>query len=395
VCSLVPTVSALSPTFARASAATSCLATGILKTDVATNVARCWFDSATFAHQGYLAEGARTNLCLRSEDIANAAWTGNNSTVTANATVAPDGATTGDRIVETAVNSEHTVVQAFTKAASALQYTFSAHMKAQQRTASQILPRDSSKFAGVNWDMTTGAEISRNVVTWTCDQFFAKQHENSWWRAHDTFTTDTGTVINANVRLRDAVGQSYLGDVTKGAYLWGAQLELGAFASSYIPTTSAAVTRAKDDLSYTISSVLGATENTYFINARTARGPGTQTYLSVDDGTANERVTIQRNTSNQVHVFVVDGGVTQADLNLGVVANDTSFKVALRVKANDIAASLNGAAVVTDATATLPTLTTLRVGEDHALANQAFAPIKTVVQYATGLTNAQLVTLAT
>jgi hypothetical protein len=268
-------------------------------------------------------------------------------------------------------------------------------MKAQQRTASQILPRDSSKFAGVNWDMTTGAEISRNVVTWTCDQFFAKQHENSWWRAHDTFTTDTGTVINANVRLRDAVGQSYLGDVTKGAYLWGVQLELGAFASSYIPTTSAAVTRAKDDLSYTISSVLGATENTYFINARTARGPGTQTYLSVDDGTANERVTIQRNTSNQVHVFVVDGGVTQADLNLGVVANDTSFKVALRVKANDIAASLNGAAVVTDATATLPTLTTLRVGEDHALANQAFAPIKTVVQYATGLTNAQLVTLAT
>ncbi len=135
-----------------------------------------------------------------------------------------------------------------------------------------------------------------------------------------------------------------------------------ALALSDIKTTNAAVTRAADVATNT--SPVAA--KTVFIAARTAPAGGTQVLLQRDDGDENERIRIERNSSDEIHFIVTDGGVDQADLNLGTVADDTDFGVAVRFAANDFAGSLDGAAVVTDTGGTIPTITTERFGVDSA-----------------------------
>ncbi len=135
-----------------------------------------------------------------------------------------------------------------------------------------------------------------------------------------------------------------------------------AFVLSDIKTTNAAVTRAADVATNT--SPVAA--KTVFIAARTAPGGGTQVLWQRDDGDENERIRIERNSSDEIRFIVTDGGVDQCDLDLGSVADDTDFKVAVRFAANDFAGSLDAAAVVTDTGGTIPTITIERFGVDSA-----------------------------
>lgn len=166
------------------------------------------------------------------------------------------------------------------------------------------------------------------------------------------------------------------------------QLELGAFATSVIPTTNAAATRNADVDSSTGAINTGA--GTVFVQGTTAGGAGTQYFYSLDDGTADERAYIYRDSSNKIHCIVVDGGVTQCDLDLGAVAANTAFKVAFAYSANDFSASLNGGAVVTDTGGTLPTVTTRRFGQDQAPANYWNGRVARVAEYPRRLPNAYL-----
>ncbi len=113
----------------------------------------------------------------------------------------------------------------------------------------------------------------------------------------------------------------------------------------------------------------------------------------IDDGTENERYRIERNSSNEIHVIATDGGVDQADLNLGTVADLTDLKVAVRLAANDFAASLDGAAVVTDTSGTLPTVTTSRLGMDTS-GNEWGSPIGWAKMFDVGKPNGFLVSAA-
>ena len=98
-----------------------------------------------------------------------------------------------------------------------------------------------------------------------------------------------------------------------------------------------------------------------------ARSPasGTRVIWQADDNTTGNRITVYT-SGTTVMVDVVTGGVVQASLNLGVVAAGAAFKVALRYKANSFAASLNGAAVVTDISGTVPVVNRCRLGADIA-----------------------------
>lgn len=121
---------------------------------------------------------------------------------------------------------------------------------------------------------------------------------------------------------------------------------------------------------------------------------GTQTLLSLDDGSADERIEIVA-SAGALSAIVVDGGATQASLALGNLTAGTAFRVALAVKANDIAASLDGGAVVTDTGATLPTVTTLRLGKDYASADAWGGHVKRVILTAARETDADLVAMTT
>jgi hypothetical protein len=206
---------------------------------------------------------------------------------------------------------------------------------------------------------------------------------SSWQR----FPVAAGTVTNPKIVIKLATS----GDAIDVQYV---QCEAGAFMTCPIPTTSAAVTRAADtESSATTLFNHSASAGTLYVEAYAANGKGTHVYASLDDGTANERFRIVRDSSGDVRFIVTDGGVEQANLNLGAVADGAAFKVAASWAANDFAASLNGGAVVTDTGGTLPTVTTLRFGNGHS-AEQSNGPIVTGLHLPRAMSDAELIARA-
>lgn len=148
------------------------------------------------------------------------------------------------------------------------------------------------------------------------------------------------------------------------------QMELGAFASSPILTTSAAVTRAADVGSITdldTKSWFNAAESTLLVRFTPAAVPPASQFVgvvSIDNGTAANRVNlIHRHTTAVVRIELTEASVSSAALGTGTAAAATPCKVAATYSAAGAAISQNGAAVEVDSVVTVPTgLTTLSIG---------------------------------
>jgi hypothetical protein len=145
------------------------------------------------------------------------------------------------------------------------------------------------------------------------------------------------------------------------------QLEQGAFATSYIPTTTAAATRSADSAVVTPISFYNQAEGTLFAEGTSNHLTNSLAALvSIDDTTADERIQIRRGTlNNLLNITVFDGGNTQAALDTATSswASATEIKrIALALKADDLAVSMNGATALTDTSATLPTVTRMVIG---------------------------------
>lgn len=219
---------------------------------------------------GYLAEEARTNLCLQSADLT-LTWVPGNSTVGSNVALSPDGLNTADKIQEDGTNTQHFITQSFTKAASALAYTASVYFKQAERGWGELSLDDGTSSNGITiWvNLSTGALGTRSQNFYTSilpgGSATISPAPNGWWRVTLTATSTAGVTLRIvlNPTTGDTIN-SYVGTVGSGIYAWGAQLEQAAFATSYIPTTTVAVTRNADVLTYpSAGNVNGAAGSMY------------------------------------------------------------------------------------------------------------------------------------
>ena len=146
-------------------------------------------------------------------------------------------------------------------------------------------------------------------------------------------------------------------------FIWGAQLEAGAFATSYIPTVASQVTRAADSASMigtNFARWYNPNTGTFYLEA-SGRQPAL-VFSNATSGYANYRSLYRQPASaNQpVIAFEANAGVTSANLTLGLT-DGNPFKAAYAYATNNFAGSLNGAAVVTDTSGT-PALAVDRMG---------------------------------
>jgi hypothetical protein len=216
---------------------------------------------------GLLVEEARTNLLLQSNQF-DTTWTNSNSSDTAAAGTAPDGTNTAWELKDTldASPTAHTIQQSVSFT-SGITYSLSLWMKAGTVAEGGIaLP--SAAFGAVlinRINLSTGAVISSSGSTTTVVTPFPA----GWYRI--TLTATATATASGNVQIRPMNGgTTYTGTGNGTILIWAAQIEAGAFPTSYIPTTSATVTRAADVASITganFSSFYNQTEGTVFAEA--------------------------------------------------------------------------------------------------------------------------------
>jgi hypothetical protein len=353
-------------TFTRASDGTVTDSAGVLQT-AATDVPRFDHNPTTGESLGLLVEEQRTNLLLWSEEFDNAAWSKARATVNANVIAAPDSATTADKLVEDTQTGPHHANRPALSFTSGTVYTLSGFYKAAERTRVVLqfgidgAPFPNQANHAAFFDLSTGTIVSTGSSATSTITALA----NGWYRCTVTATAQaTATdIVFAGFLVSTGTTFSYTGDGTSGIYLWGAQLEAGAFATSYIPTTTAAVTRSAS-LADLISSAIANNIRTLYLEFRSPAS-GTRGVVSLNDNTANERASVLTSGTDP-RLVVVDGGVEQANVNGGTVTANQRTRIAVRINANDFAISINGGAVVTDASGTLPTVDRLMLGRTQA-----------------------------
>lgn len=222
---------------------------GLIKT-AAINVARMQYNPLFLSvPPTLLLESSKTNLFLMSEVLNSASWSKSRSTITVNATTAPDGLLTADKLVEdTTASQTHTVGQTETVNAGTV-YTFSFFVKKSERTNARLTMSTAGFGVGgiapsAYFNLITGvvtaptAAIIENGIQFLPDD---------WCRIWITSLCHT-TTVGSSALLYLCAGtttSSYTGDGVSGFFAWGGQLETG-YISSYIPTELSEVTRAAD-----------------------------------------------------------------------------------------------------------------------------------------------------
>jgi hypothetical protein len=186
----------------------------------------------------------------------------------------------------------------------------------------------------------------------------------------------------------------YSSQTLKSFKISGIQLELGSYATSYIPTTSASVTRNADVINKTgISSLIGQTEGTIFIDANISTRSNTRFLLDIQDGTNNDVFQFVLG-GNTLAVNIFDSGVLQAQLNGGFCLGRK--KIALGYKLNDFVVYVDGVQVATDTSGTIPTTSLLALGYLYIAGGFELSDsINSTILFKTRLTNAELAELTT
>ena len=322
--------------------------------------ARFDYDPATLQPKGILIEEQRVNLLVRSEEFDTASWGKVNLSTTANTTTAPSGAVTADSIIEnTTVNAYHQTSQSFTSTA-ATTYSFSVFLKANGRDTATIMLGAGANFVFFAFNLATATvgTVQYAGSTWSNGTASITNFNNGWYRCVISGLVSNAASYAAVVEINEGANRQYTGNGTSGLFVWGAQLEAGAFATSYIPTVASQVTRAADQCSIVaplFAPWYNQSEGTFVMDASPVNN-GCYA-LSATDGTANEEI-ILRYASSGTAAVVRDGGTIQANFGTGVLTG----KNALAYRVNDFAVSTNGGAAATDTSGTIPTNNQVSLG---------------------------------
>ena len=387
-------------TFTRASSATYFDSTGVLKL-ASSNVPRIDYNPVTLAIRGMLVEEQRTNLITYSEDFNDAVWNKSSTTITSNATTAPDGLVSADKLVEDTATAGHFVQRGLLTITNTTAYVGSIFLKAGERTKADVLVYRGATYGGINVDLTNGTFTAPQTATTTDLSSVSSVTAvgNGWYRVAIPFTSD-GTQGTINARLSNGTTTTYTGDGTSGSFVWGAQLEAGAFPTSYIATTSAAATRSADDaLSTAINPWFKATEGTLYAecivdNSGLSSGYRYPGLASLDNNGPQNAIHLlllinsSLGLKNFASEIYVNATALMSQIN-GTIVDGAVTKLAIAYKENDSNFAFQGVIGTNDTSVTIPTVSRFRIAENR-IGTALNGWIRRIIYYPTRLTDAQL-----
>jgi hypothetical protein len=346
------------------------------------------YDPVTLAPKGILIEEQRTNLFLYSQQFDNSNWAPTGATISANTTASPDGTVNADSLVEDTSLGVHRVYAAVACSASTA-YTYTAYVKAAGRTEVRLLE---TTLGGATFNLSTIAVISTDAGITASIQ----DAGNGWRRCRITATTGVAqTLFVAQIQGSVAASSVYTGNGATALFLYGAQLEAGAFATSYIPTVASQVTRTGDQTSIVAPNFApwyNPSEGSFVFEGSILgdKGATTVDFLQASDGVSNSIAIDLGMFGVAFPFFAVSNTTSQANLGLGTLTVNPPFKMAGAYKVNDFAGVLNGGTVQTDTSGTVPS-SIAQLGLGTRLGGVYMnGHIRSVRYYPVRLSNAQL-----
>jgi hypothetical protein len=361
-------------TFTRTGAtATRVNSSGNIET-VAADTPRFDFNPISLACKGLLIEELRVNQFTYSNDFRDTTaaggtrpWTYVNVSVSADAASSPDGTQNADKIEETSATAEHAIFHN-NYVASSVTLTVSVFAKAAERSKINLVISDfATGGASCVYDLSAGTAgtASSNTGEYTSPVGSITPYKDGWYRCVLTAVKGSGNTNNyVVINLNNGSTTNYAGTTGSGAFWYGAQLELGAHPTSYIPTVAATVTRNPDIgvISGTnFTSWWNDTEGAAEIEVLPGTISGVRPILRFDDNTNNETIVFRSNIADP-QFSVTDGGAVQTTLDAGTISANTVHKFTGAWKSASFSTAINGGAAVSQLSGTYPTVTHARLG---------------------------------
>ena len=345
------------------------------------------YDPITLESKGLLIEGQVTNLLRRSDtfDTTTSAWVYDIFTRTIVTGTAPSGA--DQSIVQTQNASSGTIRSIATTVTASTAYTFSFWAKNNGGTKAHYRV----------WNVTAGSAIVDH--TSPTASYFAQLSSTVWNRISVTFTTPAGcTSIYVYPISEDSTGSNL--------FIWGAQLELGTGASSYIRTTVTPTTRAADfaviDGSNFSDWFTGGTKGTFFVDwIGGVRGTTSTVRTVISTGDIETEHLHLQQVSAAGALKVADFGAAHSVSTSNSITSGARTKGAFSFNGSTVNVCLNGGTVATSsaiAFSSIPSWFVLGgVSSDGGSLTDAATVlngnIRQIKYFPTALTNAQLISL--
>ena len=311
-----------------------------------------------------LAEPQRTNLITYSEDFSQSYWTkqsGVTPTYNTTETLSPDGTYNATKFIG---NGSSGVLKGGISVTGVI--TRSVYLKSITGTVNVVLKDPNLTVTQKNLTVT-----------------------DEWQRFE---------LIESNGTSTQGI---WIDDIpASGIYMWAASLELGSYATSYIPTSGSTVTRNQDIFTRDgIGSLINSTEGVLFIEMAVLSADTINRYISLSNGTDDNSISFhfRNNSNNQVRVILKSGNSNQFDATYNPSGSTDFAKVAFKYKVNDFALWVNGTEIATDTsgiTFSADTLNRLAFDDGNGNSN-LYGKVKQLQVYKTALTDAQLTSLTT
>ena len=362
-----------------------------VKESTKNNLARVDYDGTA---SSLLVEPERTNLIPYSEDFSQ--WgTQDKIILTPNSVSSPSGDVNAYKIIPTSTSGVHKVRENLSTVSG--DYTLSIFAK--QGEYKNILLWDDilSGGLGVNLD---DLSIFRNQNN---QSYNIEDYGSGWVRISVTLSYSSQQILPSLYIYDNSATPkiSFAGNDIDGLYIWGSQVEVGSYPTSYIPNfgTAAGVTRNQDIFTRDgIGSLINSTEGVLFVEMAALSNDGTYRLMNIRDvsNTDNFIYLGYKDASNTIRTRIEVGGVASTDMEF-VLSNETEFnKIAIKWKTNDFALWVNGVEVATDSSGVSFTANTLdKLSFDRNGGLKFNGKVKQLQVFKTALTDSELATLTT
>jgi hypothetical protein len=299
-----------------------------------------------------LLEPERSNLFTYSEDASQ--WTSTRGTTTSNNVTAPNGELVGNLYEKTEDANEGYAYRNLT-VSSVGTYSVSVFLKYNNSQYAHFLLFDgSSNGARVWFDIKNGVVGATTTFgsTFTASDLNIENYGNGWYRCSAKYVV-TGTDTTWQLRVCPSGGDGVTNsDSGAKFYFFGAQIEQGSYPTSYIKTEASTETRTKDYATGWSGSWIDdadLSEGTFFIDVTPYKSDSSFTAISLNDGSANNRVEMFfYGGTNQVRFVLAGGGSGLSLDNYESITYNTRNKMAVTFNGNTAKVYLNGSLEHTD-----------------------------------------------